>query len=421
MGVKIQKRNGAWHIVVHHAGQRMARRIGTSRQAAEDVRRQIEARLAAGEFRMEPEPDAIPKPTFKIYAEQWLKVYADVALKPSTAHRHRQILRSYLYPCFENIELGRIRRTHIKQFLADYTSAGKLSRNSIRLILATLSVILNHAVEDELLESNPAARLSRNTKTDKPKRQAQAMTRDEAERFLKAVQEECPEFHTLFLVALRAGLRRGELVALQFGDIEFGENEDDPNRFIFVQRNFVRKAFTTTKSRKSRRVDLSKQLRAALVLLRDKRLEAASSAEKVALHNALVFPSTVGTVLNPDNLTHRCFQPALAKAQLRPGFTLHSLRHTFGSLLIQQGASLTYVKEQMGHYSIQVTVDTYGHLVPGANISWMDRLDAPVRSTTEQESEAAPTADDGMALPKFEENASARTSPVTLAMPPEST
>ena len=54
---------------------------------------------------------------------------------------------------------------------------------------------------------------------------------------------------------------------------------------------------------------------------------------------------------------------------------LHDLRHTFGSLLIQSGASIVYVKEQMGHSSIQVTVDIYGHLIPGANVSFVDWLD----------------------------------------------
>lgn len=63
-----------------------------------------------------------------------------------------------------------------------------------------------------------------------------------------------------------------------------------------------------------------------------------------------------------------------------------NLRHTFGSLLIQDGASLAYVKNQMGHSSIQITVDTYGHLIPGADIAWVDRLDSktsPQQSATE--------------------------------------
>ena len=88
----------------------------------------------------------------------------------------------------------------------------------------------------------------------------------------------------------------------------------------------------------------------------------------------LVFPSPEGSILDPDNLYHRYFQPVLSKAGLRK-IRLHDLRHTFGSLLIQSGASIVYVKEQMGHSSIQVTVDIYGHLIPSANVSFVDRLD----------------------------------------------
>ncbi len=66
--------------------------------------------------------------------------------------------------------------------------------------------------------------------------------------------------------------------------------------------------------------------------------------------------------------------PVLAKAGIRK-IRLHDLRHTFGSHLIQSGASIVYVKEQMGHSSIQVTVDTYSHLIPGAKASFVDRLD----------------------------------------------
>ncbi len=88
----------------------------------------------------------------------------------------------------------------------------------------------------------------------------------------------------------------------------------------------------------------------------------------------LVFLSPDGAILDPDNLYHRYFQPVLAKAGLRK-IRLHDLRHTFGSQLIQNGASIVYVKEQMGHSSIQVTVDIYGHLIPGANVSFVDRLD----------------------------------------------
>ena len=102
---------------------------------------------------------------------------------------------------------------------------------------------------------------------------------------------------------------------------------------------------------------------------------------KTCIANELVFPSKAGTVLDPSNLFHYHFLPCLEHAGLRR-FRFHDLRHTFGSLLIQDGASLAYVKDQMGHSSIQITVDTYGHLIPGANINWVDGLD---RKTTPQQ------------------------------------
>ena len=150
--------------------------------------------------------------------------------------------------------------------------------------------------------------------------------------------------------------------------------ESDPNRFILVQHNYVRREHTTTKSKKRRRVDLSRELRKVLIELRDKRLLEAFLKGKNDISDELVFPSPEGSILDPDNLYHRYFQPVLSKAGLRK-IRLHDLRHTFGSLLIQNGASLVYVKEQMGHSSIQVTVDIYGHLIPGANVSFVDRLD----------------------------------------------
>ena len=176
---------------------------------------------------------------------------------------------------------------------------------------------------------------------------------------------------------MRAGLRRGELVALTWGDIQFGQNEDDVNRYILVQRNYVHGQFTSTKSKKYRRVDLSRQLRTELLHLGDERLLEAYQQGKTSIMEDLVFRAPEGGVLNPDNLYHRYFLPCLEHAGLRR-IRFHDLRHTFGSLLIQGGASLAYVKDQMGHSSIQVTVDIYGHLLPGANVSYVDRLDSEV-------------------------------------------
>jgi len=85
-------------------------------------------------------------------------------------------------------------------------------------------------------------------------------------------------------------------------------------------------------------------------------------------------------MLNGDKIRHRAHKGILKKASLRY-IRLHDRRHIFASLLIQNGESLAYVKEQLGHHSIQITVDTYGHLVPGGNRRAVDRFDDDPQDT----------------------------------------
>jgi integrase len=372
MGVTIRKRNGKWFIFVNYRGRRKAKCIGASRQLAEQVKRQLEAKLTLGDLGFLAEaPKTV---TFAEYSQRWLtQRAAEVDLKDSTVASYKQLLRLYVLPAFGRLAVNGIERSYVKQFLGDWSQKATLSRNTLRLMMCTLRVILNGAVEDGIIDRNPAEKLGRFTKTEKPDNQAQAMTREEAQAFLTAAIETRQELYPLFLMALRAGLRKGELIALKWGDIQFG-GDDDSNRYILVQRNYVQGRFTTPKSKKSRRVDLSKQLRRALLELRDKRMLEAFMAGRPSISDDLVFPSKANTPLDANNLVHYHFQPLLESAGLRH-FRFHDLRHTFGSLLIQDGASLSYVKEQMGHASIKVTADTYGHLIPGADINWIDRLD----------------------------------------------
>jgi Site-specific recombinase XerD len=87
-----------------------------------------------------------------------------------------------------------------------------------------------------------------------------------------------------------------------------------------------------------------------------------------------VFITEAGTPHHHGHFHARVWTKLLAKAGLRH-VRIHDLRHTYASLLIQNSESLAYVKEQMGHHSIQITVDVYGHLVPGGNKAAVDRLD----------------------------------------------
>jgi integrase len=398
MGVKIRKRGGKWYVFVNYQGRRKSKCVG-SREAAEHVRRQLEAKLALGDLSV-LDSDKGHISTFEVFADRWLKDYARIECKTSTADGYEGVLKQYLRPKFGKKRLDEIRRDDVKALINDLIEK-ELSRNTIRNALCVIRGLFNYAIEDGLLESNPAARLGRFTRSAKTAEvKGIALTAREVQQFLKAAQEICLEFYPLFLMAVRTGLRRGELVALQWGDLQLGGDADHSDRFILVQHNYVRREHTTTKSKKSRGVDLSRELRRVLIDLRDKRLLEAYLKGKNDISDELVFRSPEKAILDPDNLYHRIFLPVLAKAGIRK-IRLHDLRHTFGSLLLQNGASIVYVKEQMGHSSIQVTVDTYGHLIPGANVSFVDRLDeVPVeKAKTSPQQSATPAQQGEMEVP----------------------
>ena len=132
----------------------------------------------------------------------------------------------------------------------------------------------------------------------------------------------------------------------------------DPNGRI------VRGKVTTTKTDRTRRVDLSDALLYALTELKKQRKEEwlAKGYNEIPLW---VFCNLEGNPLDPFNLKYRHFQKCLEQCGLRR-IRFHDLRHTFASLLIQNGEPLAYIKDQLGHSSIKMTVDVYGHLEPGA-------------------------------------------------------
>lgn len=374
MGVTVRKKNNQWYVFINHNGQRKAKCIGENRAAAVQVKRALEAKLALGDIGV-LSPGGSKVPVFGEYVDAWLKDHAKLVCKPSTIDGYESVLRQHLRPRFSSKRLDEIRRNEIKELIGHLVAKG-LTRSTVRNAVSILRGIFNQAIEDGHFESNPAANLGRFTRTaSTSKVKGVALTAEEVERFLSASEQICPDYSALFLLAARAGLRRGELVSLQWGDIEFGKNDRDPNRYILVQHNYVRRQHTSTKSKKARRVDMSQDLRRALLVIRTALLARAGLEDPAEIATELVFPSPDGRILDPDNLYHRYFVPVLKRSGIRK-IRLHDLRHSFGSLLIQKGASIVYVKEQMGHSSIQVSVDTYGHLVPGADVSYVDRLDS---------------------------------------------
>jgi len=273
------------------------------------------------------------------------------------------------YPFFKGVQLEDLTRKMIKDLAFACLKKGKLPK-TVHDIVRALSSMLSHAVEDGLLTVNPALRPGKFLPAISSKRAINPYTREEVATLLEVCKSHSPRLFPLLLCAVRAGLRQGELIALHWQDIDFRE------RFLEVRRNFARGKLTTPKSGHVRRVDMSLELTQTLRNLHvERELETMQAGwEEIP---PWVFCDEKGKPWHHNHLRKGLYYRVQKASGLRH-IRFHDLRHTFASLLLQQGESPVYVKEQMGHSSIQVTVDLYGHLIPGGNKQAVDRLDSPI-------------------------------------------
>ena len=379
MGVTVrQKKRGRglpWWVFVHVNGSIRSKKIGDKR-AAETVASAVRRKIKAGELNL-PSPDPEQKsPRFGDYAERYIESYAKIACKFTTWRSYETIIEKHLNPIWRTKRLDQITRADVKRLILQKQQDG-FAVGTVENIKALVSGIFTHAYEDEILSVHPALRLGRFIQKTDRRQHVRPLTREQARAFLDHAREHYPDHYPLLLCAFRTGMRMGEVLGLAWDDIDFEGN------VITVKRGYTHSRFTTPKSHKSRVVDMSDQLRAVLLDHRERlrvRFGGTLPVTKVQVNRTptamlrLVFPSVTGGPIDGTNFRHRVFYPLIEKANV-PRVRFHDIRHTFASLLLQQGESLHYVKEQMGHASIQTTVDVYGHLVPGANRNAVNKLD----------------------------------------------
>lgn len=382
MSVKVrEKRPGEWWVFIDHRGQRKAKKIGNEKTARE-VAKKIEARLVLGDCGFVTD-ETKKVSTFGEYAEKWIAVTVPATCSYSTGFSYRGLLKNYVLPVFGKTPVNEISRMAIKTFLMKKSQATHAASTTCHM-KSVISGVLNMAVDDGVIPANPIHKIGKLFRMKQINEEINPLTREELTILLDAVQKHFPRHYAMVLTLARTGMRIGEVTALQWGDIDFN------GRFITVQRGFSRNRLNKPKSGKSRRVDMSLQLTETLKSLRqERRIEAMRKGWGQVPD--WVFITETGTPTDAGNWKKKVFDKALEKAGLRK-IRVHDLRHTTASLLIQAGESLVYVKDQLGHSSIKLTVDVYSHLMPGGNKSAVDRLDdATIRNpyATNQESPIA--------------------------------
>ncbi len=375
MGCTVREKAGCWWLFVHHDGRRTSRRIGPGDQgkkAAKAAAAKIAAKLATGDTTILEKEKPL---TFAECADRWLTDYAEPHCKLGSVEEYRKVLRLYLLPTFGPRPLAEIARDEIKAFLAAKLRSGStrwknrpLSPASVKAILLVLQSVFTKAVDDKLLSSNPAARLGRFAKR-KDKTADDRMdvfTKEELAHLLAVAEHDLPEAYPPILTLAKTGIRSSELFGLQPDDLDF------TRQILWVRRAIAKKRVGTTKNGKVRRVDLSPQLGR---VLRDHLSRRAAEAVLAGQEpSPWVFPLPTGEPMTPGYLYDRLWNPLLDRAGLRRRGP-HQLRHTYASLLIGQGANPKYVQEQLGHHSIQITLDLYAHLFEGDHRHHVEALD----------------------------------------------
>lgn len=344
----IQKKGNVYYAVIALNGKRKWFKGGKKKDAERVLNEKI-AELTTGTYK------EIPKITFKKFAEYWIKSHAENNVKPSTLAGYNHIINKRLIPDFENYLLNDITPAMLQAYVTkrkgskdararsdnEEHPAKLLSSKTISNEVVVIKKMYKDAHELGYVKVNPAQHLKR-PKITKP--EIEILEQDE---FQKLLDNSDDLYRTAFLTALLTGVRAGELWALQWGNVDWNSKR------LFVRRSVWNNDFQEPKTKNAiRQIDLPENL-----IFELKKWKLACPISEYDL----MFPSREGNITCHDNVVKRHYLPALRRAGLRH-VSFHGLRHTNASLRIKAGQNVKYMSMQMGHSSIKVTMDTYGHL-----------------------------------------------------------
>lgn len=319
----------------------------TVRKQAESFERQLRSELLERDER--PSQPPVEAPKFAEYADEFLRVYARVENKPSEVDTKEKILRNHLKPEFGKKRLNEITKADIKAYRSKKLMAGYAPK-TINNHVAVLTKLLAEAEEGELIQFVPRVR-----RMKLPPAGFDFLTVEEANALIEAADE---EWRTMIIVALRTGLRQGELLGLQWQDVNLEKG------FLVVRRSVFRGRVGSPKSNKGRVVPLCDEAIQALVTQRHSR-------------GPYVFCDRRGELLSDNQCKHPLERACLQAELRRVGW--HVLRHTFASHLIQCGVNIVKVQQYLGHSDIRVTM-RYAHLNPDMereSVKVLDRYSTP--------------------------------------------
>ena len=364
---RIYQRGRAWYIdYTDSHGKRIQRRGSTDKTKAQQLLAAAEGKAQAIKLGLAGPEAELGDPEIKRVQTAYLD-HLQLHRRPNTYKSAKQSLE---------IVLGAMGATRVSHLTVEGIERHQrqrlesVSARTVNIETGTLKTMLNWAVEARLVQTNPLARVKR-LRRDK-KKFRRALRPEEAVKLLAAAREHTPRYADVFLCALHTGLRKGELQALTWEDVDFDKDE------IIVRGEVA-------KNHRARRIPISAELRARLESLREKPLRVSpiellvdrlkfrerrkghpvdlgvlrKEAEHLRAEGAKrVFRTECGTPIGNSLLKRLATAVKHAEIDKR-GVDLHALRYTFGSWLVKNGVNIKLVSRLMGHATVQLTLDIY--------------------------------------------------------------
>ncbi len=344
-----QRSDGRWAATISLEGGKRKTFYGKTRKEVQEqlktaLHQQQQRTLVTG-----------PQQTVKQFLNQWLENHKST-IRVRSYERYEELVRLHIIPIVGHHQLQKLTAQHIQAFYTKKLNEG-LSPTTVNGIHAVIHKALDDAVRLGAIARNACDAVS-------PPRRAhyeiQPLSTEQSQQLLTAAKGHPLE--ALFALALTTGMRRGEILALKWQDINFSQNMLQVRR-IFTRRPGNRYIEAEPKTEKSRRsIMLAPLVVELLKQQRVRQLEAKLQAGEAWQERGLVFCTSVGTPLNPSKVVER-FKTLLKKAGL-PEIRFHDLRHSAASILLSMGVHPKVVQELLGHNQIIMTMDIYSHVLP---------------------------------------------------------
>ena len=295
--------------------------------------------------------------------------------KISYTSTQRNNYERHIKPYFKNTNLNKLTYDHIFEFREYLKTKPKkqnenetLSYNTINKVLILLKKIFDTGIRKSLIDKNPVENL-RKLPIRKPNIKFWSI--EEFTRFRELIQDDETSYDLFFVIAFFTGMRMGEILALNWNDINLLTNTIFVTKTVYFVNNTS--YINTTKTRSgTRNITINQKLTEMLKDWKEKQKEKLKEFTK-NIDELQIIQSTPITITK--NMIDKKFKQILERDKDLKKIRIHDLRHSHASLLINQGEDYLVVKERLGHASITTTIDTYSHLYPSKQKILANKLD----------------------------------------------